>query len=86
VAGSTSLGHHVVLAGQVGVAGHIHIGDRVMAGGQCGITNDVEAGAIIHGSPHMPYREALRAYTLLRELPAVVERIRALEKLAEKPE
>ena len=86
IAGSTTLGHHVVLGGQVGVAGHIDIGDGVMAGGQCGITNSVEAGAFIHGSPHMPYKEARRAYSLLRELPKVVERIKVLEKKNEEPQ
>jgi UDP-3-O-[3-hydroxymyristoyl] glucosamine N-acyltransferase len=86
VAGSTTLGHHVVLGGQVGIAGHLHIGNGVMAGGQCGITNDVEDGAFIHGSPHMPYREARRAYSLLRELPAIVERIRTLERAGDKAE
>jgi UDP-3-O-[3-hydroxymyristoyl] glucosamine N-acyltransferase len=80
VAGSTTLGHHVVLGGQCGVTGHVHIGDGVMAGAQCGIIGDVEAGEIVHGSPHMPFREAKRAYTILRELPAVVGRIRTLEK------
>ena len=80
VAGSTTLGHHVVLGGQVGVAGHIEIGDMVMAAAQCGITNSVEASAIIAGAPHMPIKDARRAYSLLRELPEIVKRIRELEK------
>ena len=83
VAGSTTLGHHVVLGGQCGVAGHVEIGDGVMAGAQCGIIGSVEAGQVVHGSPHMPYKEARRAYTLLRELPQVVGRIKELEKLAD---
>jgi UDP-3-O-[3-hydroxymyristoyl] glucosamine N-acyltransferase len=83
VAGSTTLGHHVVLGGQVGVAGHIDIGDMVMAAAQCGITNSVEDSAIIAGAPHMPIKEARRAYTLLRELPAMATRIKQLEKQLE---
>ncbi len=82
VAGSTTLGHHVVLGGQVGVAGHIDIGDMVMAAGQCGITNSVETSAIIGGSPHMPIKDARRAYTIVRELPELVKRMKELEKLA----
>ena len=84
VAGSTTLGNYVVLGGQAGLAGHIDVGDQAMVGAQCGVTGDVEAKAIVHGSPHMPYKEARRAYTLLRNLPEIVDRLKKLEKLAEK--
>ena len=84
VAGSTTLGNYVVLGGQAGLAGHITLGDQVMVGAQCGVTGDVEAKAIVHGSPHMPYKEARRAYTLLRNLPELADRLKKLEKLAEK--
>ena len=82
VAGSTTLGNHVVLGGQAGLAGHIDLGDQVMVGAQCGVIGDVEAKQIVHGSPHMPYKEARRAYTLLRNLPEIVDRLKQLEKLA----
>jgi UDP-3-O-[3-hydroxymyristoyl] glucosamine N-acyltransferase len=84
VAGSTTLGNYVVLGGQAGLAGHIDVGDQVMVGAQCGVTGDVEAKQIVHGSPHMPYRDAKRAYTLLRNLPELADRLKQLEKLAEK--
>ena len=84
MAGSTTLGDYVVLGGQAGLAGHITLGDQVMVGAQCGVTGDVEAKQIVHGSPHMPYKEARRAYTLLRNLPELAERLKKLEKLAEK--
>lgn len=84
VAGSTTLGHHVVLGGQVGVAGHIEIGDGTMAGAQCGIISSVEAGQIVLGAPHMPAREARRVYAIFRELPELVQRIKELEKFVEK--
>ena len=53
-----------------------------MVGAQCGVIGDVEAKQIVHGSPHMPYKEAKRAYTLLRNLPEIVDRLKQLEKLA----
>jgi UDP-3-O-[3-hydroxymyristoyl] glucosamine N-acyltransferase len=84
VAGSTTLGNYVVLGGQAGLAGHIDLGDQVMVGAQCGVTGDVEAKQIVHGSPHMPYKEARRAYTLLRNLPELADRLKQLEKLAER--
>ncbi len=80
VAGSTTLGHHVVLGGQAGVAGHLDIGDGVMAAAQCGILNSIEPGEVLLGSPAMPISHARRVYAILRELPKVVQRIRRLEK------
>ena len=41
-----TLGDHVVLAGQVGVAGHVEIGDGARATAQTGIPNSVEAGSV----------------------------------------
>ena len=84
VAGSTTLGHHVVLGGQAGIAGHIELGDGVMAAAQCGVTNSVEAGQIVIGSPHLPIREGRRAYALVRELPELLKRIKDLEREVEK--
>ena len=84
VAGSTTLGHHVVLGGQVGVAGHLELGDGVMAAAQCGITNSIEPGQIVIGSPHMPIREGRRAYALVRELPELLQRIKDLEREVER--
>lgn len=80
VAGSTTLGHHVVLGGQVGVAGHLDIGDTVMAGAQCGIISSVEAGQIVLGSPHLPAGLGRRVYAVQRELPDLASRVRKLEK------
>ena len=81
VAGSTTLGHHVVLGGQVGVAGHLEIGDMVMAGAQAGITNSIEPNQVVLGAPAMPISTARRVYTIFRELPELVSRVRKLEKL-----
>ena len=80
IAGSTTLGHHVVLGGQVGVAGHLDLGDQVMAGAQTGITNSVEAGQVVLGSPHIPIGEARRVYATHRNLPDIASRLRKVEK------
>jgi UDP-3-O-[3-hydroxymyristoyl] glucosamine N-acyltransferase len=37
IAGSTTLGDGVILAGQVGVAGHIHLGDGCRIGAKSGV-------------------------------------------------
>jgi UDP-3-O-[3-hydroxymyristoyl] glucosamine N-acyltransferase len=80
VAGSTTLGHHVVLGGQVGIAGHLEIGDQLMAGAQAGIINSVEGNQIVLGSPAMPVSHARRVYAIFRELPDLVKRVKTLEK------
>jgi UDP-3-O-[3-hydroxymyristoyl] glucosamine N-acyltransferase len=84
IAGSTVIGHHATFAGQVGVAGHLTIGDNVTVGGQGGVTGDVESGAILLGSPAIPYQQARRAYTALGNLPELIERVRELERQVEK--
>lgn len=80
VSGSTKLGKHVVLGGQVGVAGHIEIGDNVQAAGGTGIIKSVPAGDIVGGVPAMPHRLWLRTSGLVRRLPELLSRIKALEK------
>lgn len=84
VAGSTTLGHHVVLGGQVGIAGHLDIGDQVMAGAQCGIIGSIDANQVILGSPSMPASHARRVYAIFRDLPALASRVREVEKRLEK--
>ncbi len=80
VAGSTTLGHHVVLGGQVGIAGHLDIGDQLMAGAQAGIIASMEGNQIVLGSPAMPVSHARRVYAIFRELPDLVKRVKTLEK------
>lgn len=80
ISGSTKVGKHVVLGGQVGVAGHIEIGDNVQAAGGTGIIKSVPAGEILGGVPAMPHRLWLRTSGLIRRLPELLRRLRALEK------
>jgi UDP-3-O-[3-hydroxymyristoyl] glucosamine N-acyltransferase len=87
IAGSTTLGHHVVLAGQVGVAGHVEIGDGARASAQTGIPNSVEAGSFVSGYPAIDNRDWLKASAIFRRLPELkkqvldlAERLDALER------
>jgi UDP-3-O-[3-hydroxymyristoyl] glucosamine N-acyltransferase len=80
ISGSSELGNFVVLAGQVGVAGHLKIGDGVTATGQTGISKSVPAGAILGGTPARLHREEMRSQVLVKQLPRLVERIKALEQ------
>ncbi|NDV61379.1 UDP-3-O-(3-hydroxymyristoyl)glucosamine N-acyltransferase [Puniceicoccales bacterium CK1056] len=79
ISGSAELGNFVVLAGQVGIAGHLKIGDGVTATGQSGITKDIPPGTVLSGTPARPHREELRKQVLLKKLPELAERLKAIE-------
>lgn len=80
IAGSATVGKHVVMGGQVGVADHIRVGDGAMIAATAGVVQDVAAGERMSGTPALPHREALRAYTALRRLPELRQRLRELER------
>lgn len=80
LAGSSVLGNNVLLAGQVGVSGHLTIHDNAVVYAQSGIGGDVEAGAVVSGSPAFDAATWRRAVTAFPRLPELVRQIRALEK------
>jgi UDP-3-O-[3-hydroxymyristoyl] glucosamine N-acyltransferase len=80
ISGSTSLGRYVTLAGQVGLAGHLNVGDRATITAQSGLNKDVPAGAVLAGRHATPIRESLKVEALMRRLPELVERLKALEE------
>jgi len=80
LAGSSILEEGVVLAGQVGVGDHITIGKGARVGGQTGVTANLKGGETYFSTPAMPLRQALRSHVYFRELPALAERIKVIEK------
>lgn len=86
ISGSTVLGDHVVLAGQVGVVGHIEIGDGVTVGAQSGVSKSVKPGERIFGCPAMPLRQAKRIEASIRNLPDLIQTVRALKRRVEELE
>ncbi len=80
LAGSSILGKNVLLAGQVGISGHLTIHDGAVIYAQSGIGGDVEAGAVMSGSPAFDAREWLRAITAFPKLPVLLRTMRQLEK------
>jgi UDP-3-O-[3-hydroxymyristoyl] glucosamine N-acyltransferase len=80
LAGSSILEKNVLLAGQVGISGHLTIHDNAVIYAQSGIGGDVEAGAMMSGSPAFDAREWLRAITAFPKLPVLLRTMRQLEK------
>jgi UDP-3-O-[3-hydroxymyristoyl] glucosamine N-acyltransferase len=80
LAGTSVLEKNVLLAGQVGVSGHLTIHDNAVVYAQSGIGGDVEAGAVMSGSPAFPARDWLRAVTAFPKLPELLRTVRQLEK------
>jgi len=83
IAGSSSVGAYCVLAGQVGIKDHVAVGNGVVLATRVGIYRDVPNGSVMGGSvPAMPYKVFLRAQSLFKRLPEMLERIRNLERLS----
>jgi UDP-3-O-[3-hydroxymyristoyl] glucosamine N-acyltransferase len=80
LAGSSVLEKNVLLAGQVGISGHLTIHQNAVIYAQSGIGGDVEAGAVMSGSPAFEAREWLRAITAFPKLPEILKTMRQLEK------
>jgi UDP-3-O-[3-hydroxymyristoyl] glucosamine N-acyltransferase len=82
IAGSSSVGKHCVIGGQVGIRDHVAVGNRVMVAARTAIYRSVSDGAIMAGDiPAMPRNVFLRAQSLFKRLPEMLDRIRKLEQL-----
>ncbi len=82
ISGSTKIGEHVVLGGQVGVVGHIQIASGSQIQAQSGINKSiVEENKKWGGSPATSYSSQLRSQVLYGKLPALEQRIAALEAI-----
>jgi UDP-3-O-[3-hydroxymyristoyl] glucosamine N-acyltransferase len=82
IAGSTSTGRYVVLAGQVAVAGHLHLSDGVTVAGKSGVTKSLSSGKY-GGIPATPLNEWNRNQVFLRNIVKYVEQLKDLAKRIE---
>ena len=80
LAGTSKVGKYCKFAGQVGLAGHLTIGDNVQIGAQSGVSKNVKSNEIILGSPAFDYKQAIRMYTVLRNLPQLRQEVIELQK------
>jgi len=80
ISGSTKIGRNCMLGGQVGLAGHLSVGDKVSIAAQSGIAKDLKTGEVVFGSPALPIKDAMRAISVYKNLPALQKEIRQLQK------
>jgi UDP-3-O-[3-hydroxymyristoyl] glucosamine N-acyltransferase len=78
IAGSSSTGDFVVIAGQVGVTDHIHIGTGAVIGAKAGVTKEVPPGQRMLGAPATPEREQKRILMTLEKLPEMRKDLRRI--------
>lgn len=67
IAGSCTLGDYVICGGQVGLADHLHIGNGVQIAAQSGVMRDIEDGAVMMGSPCVPFKDFMRQVAFLQK-------------------
>ena len=81
IAGSTTIGAHCMLGGGAGVAGHVTIADHVVVGGATQVSRSIaKPGYYVGTFPFDDNASWEKNAAVLRNLHALRERVRALEK------
>jgi len=84
LAGSVTLGDHVVVGGRAAVADNLTIGDGAVISGGSGVASNVAAGRFVMGYPAVRMDQHTEIYKALRRLPRLVREVRALQKAVSK--
>ncbi|MEM7456139.1 MAG: UDP-3-O-(3-hydroxymyristoyl)glucosamine N-acyltransferase [Planctomycetota bacterium] len=83
VAGSSSTGRNVTMAGQVGVGDHIHVGDEALLHAKAGIMSDVSEKEQLLGAPAMPIRQKMQVLAASMRLPEMRKKMKAMARALE---
>ena len=67
IAGSCTFGDYVVCGGQTGFADHLNIGTGAQIAAQSGVMRDVEPGAVLLGTPAVPFKDFMRQVAFLQK-------------------
>ena len=79
IAGSCKVGNGVVIAGKVGVGDHLNIGDNAIVMACSAVMRDIEAGAIMLGSPALPHKEAMANIAATMKLREVIKGVKSMQ-------
>ncbi len=80
IAGSSTTGVSVTMAGQVGVGDHLSIGDKVILHAKSGVMSDVEEGQQLLGTPAAPIRQQMQVLAVSNKLPEMRRQMKALAR------
>ncbi len=80
VAGSSKIGKNCRFGGQVGIVGHLTVGDNVQIGAQSGISKNIKPNETILATPAMEYKQAIKMYSIMRNLPQLRQEIIDIQK------
>ncbi|MGN6802148.1 MAG: UDP-3-O-(3-hydroxymyristoyl)glucosamine N-acyltransferase, partial [Ginsengibacter sp.] len=80
IAGGTILEDGVTLWGQVGVNKTISIGTNAVVMGQAGVTSNIEGNKTYWGTPIQEFYSKRRELVMIKRLPEIWEKIKALSK------
>jgi len=78
ISGGTKVGRNVMIAGNVSIADNLKIGDNCTIGASSGVMKDIEAGAVVWGSPAKPINIEKKIQVLIRKLPEIYNKIKGL--------
>jgi len=81
--GSVTLGEQVVVGGQCAFKDHVSVVDGAILAGRTGVFSDIETAEAYYGLPAIPVKAALRQLALIKRLPEIEKRLRALEQSLE---
>jgi UDP-3-O-[3-hydroxymyristoyl] glucosamine N-acyltransferase len=79
ISGSTRVGEHVMMGGQVGIVGHVEIADGSMIAAQSGVSKSIPGG-VWFGYPAGPIEETKQQIAWIRSLGKLFARVKAIEK------
>jgi UDP-3-O-[3-hydroxymyristoyl] glucosamine N-acyltransferase len=68
ISGSVQIDDLVEVGGQAGFANHVHVGTRSKIGAQAGVMSNLDAGAVVVGSPARPAHDFFRGIAMLKKL------------------
>ncbi|MDR7129293.1 UDP-3-O-[3-hydroxymyristoyl] glucosamine N-acyltransferase [Algoriphagus sp. 4150] len=81
ISGSTVIGNNCIIAGKAGIVGHLKIADNTTVGANTGISKSVsKPGTTLFGYMGIDMKNFLKSYSIFKNLEAIEDRIRELEK------
>ena len=80
IAGSTIIGKNCVFGGQAGISGHITIGEGTKVGPQAGVMSSVKPMSVLLGSPAVNFKDAMKSFSIIRNLPQLRNDVIKLQK------